>query len=63
MKVTVDRELCQGHIRCVQIAPTIFHQDDQGLSYTSDDDVPMEEEARVRQAELNCPERAITITE
>ena len=62
MKVWVDPDKCQGHVRCAAIAPEIFHQDEQGISYTSDDDVPAEDEARVRLAEQNCPERAIVIT-
>jgi ferredoxin len=63
MKVWVDPDKCQGHARCVQVAPDIFQQDEQGTSFTSDDDVPVEAETRVRQAERNCPERAIVITE
>ncbi len=62
MRVWVDPEKCQGHVRCVQVAPEIFHQDEQGTSYTSDDDVPADAEDRVRQAERNCPEGAIFIT-
>lgn len=62
MRVSVDQSKCQGHVRCVQVAPHIFHQDEQGIAYTSDEDVPVEDEARVIQAEQNCPERAITIT-
>jgi ferredoxin len=63
MKVFVDPAKCEGHVRCVQVAPEIFHQDAQGHSFTSDDEVPQELEAAVRQAEWNCPERAIVITE
>ena len=61
MKVQVDRDLCQGHARCNVIAPDVFHQDEEGFSYTSDADVPPEAEERVRKALLNCPESAIRI--
>ena len=63
MKVWVDPEKCEGHIRCVQAAPEVFHQDEQGHSYTSAEDVPEEYHERVWQAELSCPEHAITVTE
>jgi ferredoxin len=63
MKVRVDPEKCRGHIRCVQAAPEIFQQDEQGHSFTSDEDVPEEFQERVWQAEASCPERAITVTE
>lgn len=61
MKVQVDRDLCQGHARCNMIAPDIFHQDEEGFSYTDDEEVPAEAEERVRKAVLNCPESAIRI--
>lgn len=63
MKVWVDPEKCMGHIRCVQAAPEIFQQDDQGHSYTSDEDVPPELQEAVRRAQLSCPEQAIFVTE
>jgi ferredoxin len=63
MRVQVDPEKCQGHVRCIQAVPEIFHEDDQGHSYTLDEDVPVELQARVRQAERNCPEQAISVTE
>ena len=63
MKVRVDQQLCEGHARCVQVAPEIFEQDEQGYSWTSDADVPLEFQEAVRRAERNCPEGAITTTE
>ena len=61
MKVWVDPDKCQGHARCIQSVPEIFIEDEQGHSLTSEDDVPAELKARVRQAEHNCPEQAITL--
>ena len=63
MKAHVDHEKCQGHARCYLVAPETFLQDEQGYAYTTDDDVPAELQEAVRQAERNCPESAITITE
>jgi ferredoxin len=63
MKVFVDPARCEGHVRCVLVAPEIFQQDAQGHSFTSDEDVPEELQAAVRKAEWNCPESAITIVE
>ena len=60
MKVTVDHELCQGHARCWEICPEVFQLDEEGLGYVPDPDVPPELEKRVRDAVVNCPERAIT---
>jgi ferredoxin len=63
VKVWVDPDKCQGHARCIQAVPEIFNEDEQGHAFTSDDDVPDELNASVRQAERNCPEQAIRVTE
>lgn len=65
MKVTIDQDRCQGHLRCYAIAPDFFQVDDLGHATTSPDgdQVPTEIEDKVREAIRNCPERAITIEE
>jgi ferredoxin len=63
MKVHVDPESCQGHLRCIQYAPDVFEVDDLGYASTSAATIPNEREEAVRQAAATCPERAITITE
>ncbi len=63
MKASVDRSACQGHSRCIQIAPELFQQDEQGFASTSGDDIPADLEAKALEAELNCPEAAITISD
>jgi ferredoxin len=63
VKVWVDPDKCQGHARCIQAVPEIFNEDEQGHAFTSEDDVPEESKARARQAERNCPEQAIRVTE
>jgi ferredoxin len=63
MKASVDRTKCQGHSRCFQIAPELFRQDEQGFAFTSGGDVPAGLEAKAREAELNCPETAIVLSE
>lgn len=62
MRVWVDPDKCQGHVRCVAVAADIFLQDEQGIAHTRDEDVPVEAQERVLQAERNCPERAIVVT-
>jgi ferredoxin len=59
--VCVDPDRCQGHNRCVVLAPDIFTTDEFGYASIKDEatDVDLEE---VQVAEQNCPERAITVT-
>jgi ferredoxin len=62
MRVTVDRDLCQGHGMCVVEAPTVFALD------KSDDQVRILQEepeagqhGQVRQAVAYCPTMALTL--
>lgn len=63
MKVHIDPDLCQGHARCAQLAPDAFVLDDQGHGEPRSSEVDPAQEAAVRSAVANCPERAITIME
>jgi ferredoxin len=60
--VSVDENLCQGHARCNLICPEVFDLDEAGFSVVIAPHVPPEYEAKVKEAVLNCPERAITTT-
>jgi ferredoxin len=61
MKVRVDPELCQGHTLCNMIAPKVFELDEiDGHSSVVNENVPVDEEARVAEAVRSCPERAIS---
>jgi ferredoxin len=60
MKIRVDPDKCQGHSRCIGIAPTLFEADDYGLSsVVGDGTVPPDLEQAARLAIANCPEYAI----
>jgi ferredoxin len=64
MRVFVDQEKCQGHNRCVVVAPDLFEVDELGMaSAVGDGIVPAGHEEDARCAVDNCPEYAITITE
>jgi ferredoxin len=63
MTVEIDLELCQGHGQCGESAPKVFEVRDDGLSHLLVDEIPVGEEANVRDAALRCPVDAIKITE
>lgn len=64
MRAIVNAERCQGHLRCVAIAPELFVEDDLGHGEAAHaGDVSPELERAVRLAAANCPESAIEITE
>jgi ferredoxin len=61
VKVSIDKEMCQGHARCHDLEPSVFGLDDIGHAFTLINDVPAALEHSVTAAEATCPERAIVI--
>lgn len=62
LRVAVDGRKCQGHNRCMALCPEVFEADELGYSVVRMDRVGPELEEKVRLAEANCPEHAITVT-
>ena len=62
LKAAVDHSRCQGHARCWQICPEIFNLDSEGHVELLMQQVPEELSDRAREAALNCPEGAITVS-
>jgi ferredoxin len=63
MKITFDRDACQGHGRCYSLAPQVFDSDDEGYAVLKlDGDVPPELEDEAVLAADNCPEFAIEVS-
>ena len=61
MRVTIDRQRCQGHALCVMFGPDIFALDEYGHATVDGVAVPPAVEAAVRAVAARCPERAIRI--
>ena len=62
MRVHLNIEKCQGHLRCMDVAPEIFDCDELGYGLvTWDGPVPDELERIVRRCAANCPENAISL--
>jgi ferredoxin len=65
MRVAIDSKRCQGHGMCNMVCPQVFRYDDEGFGdvVPEHETVPAALEDEVRLAEMQCPERAILITE
>ncbi len=61
MRISVDRERCQGHSMCVILAPEIYTVTDDGYNEQDDFDVTVGQEDQARRGAGACPERAITL--
>ncbi len=61
MKVTADQDVCIGAGMCVMTAE-IFDQDEDGIVVIADaEEVPAEEQQRVRNAVSLCPSGALRL--
>jgi ferredoxin len=64
VKVSLDYDSCHGHQMCAIAAPDVFGSDEIGnAKVLITGEIPAALHAKVRRAESNCPERAITIIE
>ena len=62
LKVSVDRDKCQGHARCKSLAPELFDLDEFGNAHERGDGrVPAALEDKAWLAKANCPEVAIDV--
>ncbi|ULR51525.1 ferredoxin [Streptomyces deccanensis] len=61
MRVTVDRERCEGHGVCEAVAPALFQLDDQGdlIFLAEGRDVPADQHEPAVQSVLTCPVAAL----
>ena len=63
MKVIVDHDLCEGHMRCQAAAPEVFEVRDDDKSYVLIERPGEELRAKVERAVRLCPRQAIRIEE
>jgi len=64
VRIQIDREKCQGHGRCYELAPLVFTEDEEGYSVALNDGVVAAgSEELARLAVANCPESAIAIVQ
>ena len=61
MKVIVDRDLCEGHARCVEAAPAVFEiggDDEMNILNENPGD---DQRQAVEAAVANCPRQALSL--
>lgn len=62
-RVQIDGSRCQGHGRCVLIAPDYFDVDDSGVGRVLVEHAEEADLADLREARMTCPEAAIELTD
>ncbi len=63
MKVRVDHDLCEGHMRCQNAAPEVFEVRDDDRSYVLIEEPGEDLRPKVERAARLCPRQAIRIDE
>ncbi len=61
MKAIIDHSLCEGHAKCMDIAPEVFEVRDDDRSYVRIDVIPSELLERVERAVKVCPRAALRL--
>jgi ferredoxin len=61
VKITVDRDRCEGYGLCEEAAPSLVHLDDEGELIVDVDQVPAERVAEARDASRVCPVAALRL--
>ncbi|HEX5255855.1 MAG TPA: ferredoxin [Mycobacterium sp.] len=61
MKVVADRDICIGAGMCVMTTDAVFDQDDEGIVVVLTEQIPADDEMRVRNAVDLCPSGALSI--
>lgn len=61
MRVTVDRDLCQGHGTCCEEAPEVFELDADGALVIKQPEPDEAQRDAVKRAVKYCPTLALTL--
>ncbi|MDK2821407.1 MAG: ferredoxin [Clostridia bacterium] len=59
MKVSVDQDLCISCGACIDLCPSVFGWNDEGLSHVTVEEVPEDAEETAKEAVESCPTDAI----
>lgn len=62
MKAAVDPDACAGHGACVENCPEVFRIGGDGYAEVLVERVPVELEAAVQRARVECPTGAIAVS-
>jgi ferredoxin len=63
MKIIVDYELCEGNARCMEMAPDIFHVDEEDKIHVLIESPSEDRRADVEAAIRLCPRQALSLQE
>jgi ferredoxin len=63
MKVHVNAQVCAGFGVCLGLCPEVFELHDHGYAIVRVSEVPPELEDAVRQAVIQCPASAISLSD
>jgi ferredoxin len=63
LKISVDKDICQGNAVCVMRSADVFALSEDELAQVLVDSVPDERRGELFQTAASCPTQAIRVTE
>jgi ferredoxin len=60
-RVSIDSSLCSGHGRCYEVAPKLFHLDEDGYGQVTESVVAGEDRELAERVTQLCPELAVRV--
>jgi ferredoxin len=61
LRLYIEKDVCQGHLRCYVLSPQLFDTDEQGHGFVIAPEVPTNLEGLAQRSVRECPEGAIKI--
>lgn len=61
MRITADRDRCEGHGLCAEVAPEVYDLDDDAVVVLRHEDVPAGLERRAEGGARVCPVAALRV--
>jgi ferredoxin len=61
MRITADRERCEGHGLCADVAPEVYELDDEAIVVLLHETVPPELERKAEGGARVCPVAALRV--
>jgi ferredoxin len=62
-RLTIESSLCSGHGRCYEVAPKLFHSDDDGYGQVTEPIVTGEDRKLAERVAGLCPELAVRLAD
>lgn len=61
LRITVDRQACEGYANCVIAAPDALELDSEGIAVATREEFPLQLRSELEEAVRSCPTGALRL--